>query len=162
MKERIQTNFIGNNEGFSLIELIIVIAIMAILVGVVALAVIPNLEKSRESKDLATLDTVCSGLGVAVANAGTRAASSDSFTVQTITGSTGADVVKDGLYDQLGDCASMKLRCKILSGKSITAEYNTSTNLVAAYPAGNSGLCAKYAKDAEGNPVVFCVTNLGK
>ena len=38
MKKRIQKYLSGSNEGFSLVELIIVIAIMAILVGVVALA----------------------------------------------------------------------------------------------------------------------------
>jgi type IV pilus assembly protein PilA len=41
-----------NNKGFSLVELIIVIAIMAILVGVVGTQVIPYLEKSRQAKDL--------------------------------------------------------------------------------------------------------------
>lgn len=41
-----------NNKGFSLVELIIVIAIMAILVGVVGAQVIPYLETSREGKDL--------------------------------------------------------------------------------------------------------------
>lgn len=41
-----------NNKGFSLVELIIVIAIMAILVGVVGAQVIPYLERSREGKDL--------------------------------------------------------------------------------------------------------------
>ncbi|MEG1992547.1 MAG: prepilin-type N-terminal cleavage/methylation domain-containing protein [Acetivibrio sp.] len=46
------------NQGFSLVELIIVIAIMAILVGVIGSQAIPYLEKARESKDLATLDTV--------------------------------------------------------------------------------------------------------
>jgi type IV pilus assembly protein PilA len=40
-----------NNKGFSLVELIIVIAIMAILVGVVGTQVIPYLNKSREAKD---------------------------------------------------------------------------------------------------------------
>ena len=40
-----------NNKGFSLVELIIVIAIMAILVGVVGTQVIPYLESSRKSKD---------------------------------------------------------------------------------------------------------------
>ena len=40
-----------NNKGFSLVELIIVIAIMAILVGVVGTQVIPYLEKSRQGKD---------------------------------------------------------------------------------------------------------------
>lgn len=41
----------ANNKGFSLVELIIVIAIMAILVGIVGTQVIPYLEKSREAKD---------------------------------------------------------------------------------------------------------------
>ncbi len=50
MKKRIQKYLSGSNEGFSLVELIIVIAIMAILVGVVALAVIPNLEKIQRVK----------------------------------------------------------------------------------------------------------------
>ena len=36
-----------DNKGFSLVELIIVIAIMAILVGVVGTQVIPYIEKSR-------------------------------------------------------------------------------------------------------------------
>ena len=40
-----------NNKGFSLVELIIVIAIMAILVGVVGTQVIPYLENSRKAKD---------------------------------------------------------------------------------------------------------------
>lgn len=40
-----------NNKGFSLVELIIVMAIMAILVGVVGTQVIPYMNKSKESKD---------------------------------------------------------------------------------------------------------------
>ena len=41
-----------NDKGFSLVELIIVIAIMAILVGVVGTQIIPYLERSRRAKDL--------------------------------------------------------------------------------------------------------------
>lgn len=58
MRRKIQKCLSGEREGFSLIELIIVIAIMAILIGVVALAVIPYLEKSRVGKDQQTVDTV--------------------------------------------------------------------------------------------------------
>jgi len=39
------------NKGFSLVELIIVIAIMAILIGIVGAQVIPYLNRSREAKD---------------------------------------------------------------------------------------------------------------
>lgn len=47
-----------DNNGFSLVELIIVIAIMAILTAVIGSQVIPYMEKSRVSKDKSTLDTV--------------------------------------------------------------------------------------------------------
>ena len=40
-----------DNKGFSLVELIIVIAIMAILVGIVGTQVIPYINKSKQSKD---------------------------------------------------------------------------------------------------------------
>lgn len=53
MRRKIQKYLSGEREGFSLIELIIVIAIMAILIGVVALVVLPYLESSRESTDRA-------------------------------------------------------------------------------------------------------------
>lgn len=48
-----------NNKGFSLVELIIVIAIMAILVGVVGTQVVPYIENSREAKDNQVLSSYC-------------------------------------------------------------------------------------------------------
>lgn len=48
-----------DNKGFSLVELIIVIAIMAILVGVVGTQVIPYIEKSRKAKDIQVLSGLC-------------------------------------------------------------------------------------------------------
>lgn len=56
MKAKLQAKK-QDNKGFSLVELIIVIAIMAILVGIIASQVIPYMEKSRESKDITLLDT---------------------------------------------------------------------------------------------------------
>lgn len=56
-----------NNQGFSLVELIIVIAIMAILVGVIASQVIPYMEKSRESRDLYTLDSYLASFSSSIA-----------------------------------------------------------------------------------------------
>ena len=47
-----------NNKGFSLVELIIVIAIMAILVGVLAPQLIKYIEKSKVSADTQAADSV--------------------------------------------------------------------------------------------------------
>lgn len=48
-----------DNKGFSLVELIIVIAIMAILVGVVGTQVVPYLNKSKAAKDQQVLNAFC-------------------------------------------------------------------------------------------------------
>lgn len=47
-----------DNKGFSLVELIIVIAIMAILVGIVGTQVIPYLNKSRVQRDVELLSAI--------------------------------------------------------------------------------------------------------
>lgn len=51
-----------NNKGFSLVELIIVIAIMAILVGVMAPQLIKYIEKANASADAQLADTVHSAV----------------------------------------------------------------------------------------------------
>ena len=53
------------NKGFSLVELIVVIAIMAVLVGVLAPTLIKNIEKSRESKDSQNVEQIKSACEVA-------------------------------------------------------------------------------------------------
>ena len=53
-----------NNKGFSLLELIIVIAIMAVLIGVLAPQYLKYIEKSRESADLQAIDTMVSAVEI--------------------------------------------------------------------------------------------------
>ena len=55
-----------NNKGFSLVELIIVIAIMAILVGVLAPQYIKYVERSRKSTDVQTLASMHDALSTLV------------------------------------------------------------------------------------------------
>lgn len=54
-----------NNKGFSLVELIVVIAIMAILVGVLAPSVLGQLDKAKVAKDKQTIDTIATAVVVA-------------------------------------------------------------------------------------------------
>ncbi len=56
-----------NNKGFSLVELIVVIAIMAVLVGVLAPTLIKNVEKSRESTDLQNVEEIKTAIETFVA-----------------------------------------------------------------------------------------------
>lgn len=127
MKKRIQKYLSGSNEGFSLVELIIVIAIMAILVGVVALAVIPNLERSRESKDLSTLSTACSALSVAVANAG-NSAGDGTITIDCQGGAAtlgqGSQDVLNAFNEQI-DATTLKLGSSAAGNNGITLTWNT-------------------------------------
>ena len=55
-----------NNKGFSLVELIIVIAIMAILVGVMAPQLIKYIEKTNVSSDTQVADSVRSAVTTAM------------------------------------------------------------------------------------------------
>ena len=56
------------NKGFSLVELIIVIAIMAILAAAIAPALIRYIDKSRRSDDVAAAETLNTGAQAAVSN----------------------------------------------------------------------------------------------
>lgn len=55
----------SSNAGFSLVELIIVVAIMAVLIGVLAPSVFGQLEKAKVAKDKATVDAIATAVLIA-------------------------------------------------------------------------------------------------
>lgn len=141
----------GSNEGFSLVELIIVIAIMAILTGIVAIAVVPYLERSREVKDLKELDNICRGLALSVANAGAQMGSgSGTFEVTEVT-SGKTDPVIRGVYEQIGDCSGIRLASAAGRSCKIMCQYDIYTTDVEVYADNGGGVprCT-YLKNSKG------------
>lgn len=70
-----------DNKGFSLVELIIVIAIMAILVGIVGTQVLPYINKSKEAKDLQIINSYCTAAATAYASNAEKISTTASFDV---------------------------------------------------------------------------------
>lgn len=113
-----------NNKGFSLVELIVVIAIMAVLVGVLAPQLIKYVEKSRESTDIQNADTVVTAFR-------TYAAENDVTGDLTVTLKKGADPVVTANSDSAKALAEAKLTKIQLKGTwgeaGITVTYETGT-----------------------------------
>jgi type IV pilus assembly protein PilA len=154
MKTKLKKYLSGSREGFSLVELIIVIAIMAILIGVVALAVIPYLAKSRESKDLQTLDTVCSALSSAVASS--QVSGSGDFTYGTAPSDAEELKVYNAMTEVLGS-GSTKLTSKNATSASIHCVYDATNNTIFVY-ADNSG-CVELESNETGYSKDTSATN---
>lgn len=162
MERRDEKRISGSNQGFSLIELIIVIAIMAILTGIIAIAVVPYLEKSREVKDLRQLDNICQGLALSVTNAGIQmGGGSGTFEATDITASNTDPVIR-GAYEQLGDCSDIKLVSAVGSPCKIMCKYDIYTNDVEVYAenAGSVPQCT-YLKNRSGRAAELKVLATG-
>ena len=130
---------------------------MAILIGVVALAVLPNIQRSRESKDIQALDSIASAANAAIAT--TQAKGSGPIVlgttqngVQDASGTTEADKIKHAIYDTVaagaGKCESDVAGA---NNVNILLYYNVSTKTISVgYTTANTasgkitGLQCKY------------------
>ena len=127
------------NKGFSLVELIVVIAIMAVLVGVLAPTLIKNVEKSRESKDLTNMDTVKGAVQTmlsdedyytALVGKNFTISSTGSIDDSDITLPTGKKSVEDELKDTIGN---FKLTSKNLKTEGVLNISISDTGKVIVY-----------------------------
>lgn len=80
-----------NNAGFSLVELIIVIAIMSVLVGVVGTQVIPYMNNSKKAKDIQILSSYATAGVAGYSYHADSAIGIEEFTI-TITPDTSGDI----------------------------------------------------------------------
>ena len=145
-----------NTKGFSLVELIIVVAIMAVLVGVIAPAYLRYVEKSRKSADVQAIDAVMSAMEAAAIDPSLEFSGTDvsKYTMTVILSNSGEISVSQGdggtaykteLEETLGDYQlKSKDWAKIgikgtVSGGTVTFEYEEEA-------ASGKGLL-DYAKD---------------
>ena len=132
------------NKGFSLVELIVVIAIMAVLVGVLAPTLIRNVEKSRESSDLQTLDSVRSSVTTALSvetvntelGTSTYEGELSDSTLTQKTGPASPSPFNAKLQTELSDdgVLAAKLKSKACSGKKITISIDANGKVAVYVP----------------------------
>ena len=107
-----------NKKGFTLIEMLVVIAIIAILVAIVIPVVGNSTEKAKEAKDAANIRA-------AIAEVTTKALGGTANPTKVV------DVTNDGGFTTMTDMANVGgFDTSIFKGEDVTVSYCTTCNAV--------------------------------
>ena len=143
-----------NNKGFSLVELIVVIAIMAVLVGVLAPQLIKYVEKSREATDIQNCDSIASTL-------------KSYYSDKEVTGNIEVTLNDSGITasdtSALAD-AGIDTTNTILKGKnwsSIKMTFDTSTGKVTYEITKASGKTPYYKESSDSTQLISTTSKTG-
>jgi type IV pilus assembly protein PilA len=119
-----------DNKGFSLVELIIVIAIMAVLVGVLAPQFIKYVEQSRRSRDIQNADQIREAFLADIAEGETSG-----------TGSMIVEIDAAHLPGTINDTPLITGNV-VTPGGTFSVTFNANANTIMVYPTSDPGVAA--------------------
>ena len=116
-----------NNKGFSLVELIIVVAIMAVLVGVLAPQYIKYLDKSKVGADKQLADNLKQAITTTILDPDITAGVPTAGTTTAALEAAGSQFW-DAVYGIMGVSSSADLQAKLKLEQSASIQYSIDTN----------------------------------
>lgn len=147
----------NDNKGFSLIELIVVIAIMAILVGAIAPQVTKYIQRARESADIQAVGALYTAMSVSlidpnVANPGDKASTAWSGIDATQTGLQSYNAAVIETLGMTADAFNASLKSNKYKGKVPTAVIGGNGTSVTITVTGTGATLTVNAQGASETP----------
>ena len=122
-----------NNKGFSLVELIVVIAIMGVLMVILAPQYLRYVEKSRLQKDNTAISELAENVKIALAEDDVyESVRNDSDVTVTVNGTQYAasnDELADELKLTVGNPTDVKLTSRTYDKATVTLKIDTTTKV---------------------------------
>lgn len=140
-----------NNKGFSLVELIIVVAIMAVLIGVLAPAYLQYVEKSKKTADCSAIGSILDAYEVVAADPSVAWSATDAQTIEitssscTYTGTTAVvnavtAIAKPDKARITGSWSNIKFTATKDSNGSVTFAIDASSTMKKTDASGSNGI----------------------